>query len=240
MLNLKMNKQTFRLLVGIVFLSALAVIARAYLLSPWLFLALAAIYAVVAALALTWYYVEQRANWEFPMSDAERNKAFIAAAKKEFGRRGYEFPKIVRHGWNLPWQGSMKFYMDLGFVADASAVTVGPDSRPHISDRELHWTISQPYYASLGKDYDVRQDEADAGDKGLLELPVMLGNITAYGFGDKEKEIISQVPDGGLVGTYIHPQDDFEPLRRWVLHLKEHYDVEFISAWQAYEIFSKK
>ncbi len=125
MLNLKMRKQMFRLLVGAVFLSALVVITLTYLLSPWLFLALIAMYVIVAALVAIWYYVERRANWEFPMADAAWNKTFIADAKKEFERRGYEFPKIVRHGWNLPWKGSMQFYMGLGFLADASAVTEG-------------------------------------------------------------------------------------------------------------------
>jgi len=231
------SKIVFRSIVFLIFIATFVLISLTYFLSPILFTVLIALYAIVAGLVCVWYYVRHPKNWEYKISDIEWNKKFILKAREGFEKRGFEFPKIVRHGWNLPWKGSMEFYMKLGVMADASAVPVGVDSNPHIEDREIKWSLSQPYYTSLKGDYNIPWDGVNEEDKGLLELPVTLGNISAYGFGEKEKEIIEKIPDGGLVSVYIHPQDDFEPIKEWVRYLKENYDVRFVTALEAIGIY---
>lgn len=230
-------KTAFRLMAFFIVIVIFVLILFTYYLNIILFIILIALYAILASLAAIWYYVQSPKNWEYKILDAEWNRNFILKAKEEFEKRGLEFPKVVRHGWNLPWKGSMEFYMKLGVLADASAVPVGIDSHPKIGDREIEWRLSQPYFASLKGDYNVPWDGVDEEEKGLLELPVTLGNISAYGFGEQDKKIIEEIPDGGLVSVYIHPQDDFEPIKDWVLYLKEHYDVKFIHAKEATEIY---
>jgi hypothetical protein len=181
-------------------------------------------------LFIVWYYVRLPGNWEIKISDAEWNKKFILNSKTEIEKRGFMFPKIVRHGWNLPWKGSAEFYMSLGIIADASAVPMGPDKKPKIAEREIEWMLSQPYFTSLRDDYDIPWDGLDERNRGLLELPVTLGNFSLSGFGDREKAMIKQIPEGGLIGAYIHPQDDFKPIKEWVFYLKKNYDVEFVDA----------
>lgn len=232
------SKTVFRLIVFSIFIATFALISFIYFLSTILFAVLIALYAIVASLAGVWYYVQHPKNWEYKISDAEWNKKIILNAKEEFEKRGFKFPKIVRHGWNLPWKGSIKFYQELGVIADASAVPVGIDSNPRIGDRELKWSLSQPYYTCL-KDYNIPWDGINEEDRGLLELPVTLGNISAYGFGEKEREMIEKIPDGGLVSVYIHPPDDFAPIKEWVRYLKENYDVKFVSAEEAVNLFQK-
>lgn len=237
--NLKTTKKQFRTIALLASLIVFTVVLATYLVNLWIFALSALLYCILIALAGIWYYVQRPKNWEYPMSDSEFNKKFITDAKKEYEKRGFDFPKIVRHGWNLPWADSMRFYKDLGFVADASPVTEGIDSSPHIEKRSIKWTASQPYYADLNKDYNVPWKGNAAEDKGLLELPVFLGNVSVYGFGENAKEAIAKVPEGGLVGVYIHPTDNFKPITEWVLYLKQNYDAEFISALQAFEKFSK-
>lgn len=194
-------------------------------------------YAISACLFGVWYYVKSPKNWQYMISDFEWNKKFILNEKNEFEKRGFSFPKVVRHGWNLPWKGSIEFYMNLGIIADASALPVGIDSYQKILDREMEWRISQPYYTSLHGDYNMPWNGKD--DRGLLELPVTLGNISAYGFGEKEKKMIAEVPNGGLISVYIHPPDRFEPIKDWVKYLVENYDVGFINAEDAANIYSQ-
>ena len=195
--------------------------------------------SLIGLLACAWYCVQYgRNSWDYPVSESDWIKDHIMKANAEFSRRGIQFPTVIRHGWNLPWKDSMEFYRSLGVRADASCVPHGKDSRPSRNGREIKWQFAQPYYTSITHDYKAKWDGVSEVDKGLLELPVMLGNITAYGFGDKEKQMIDHLPDGGLVSVYIHPQDDFSTIKEWVIYLKSNFDVRFIGAQKAYEIFS--
>lgn len=125
----------------------------------------------------------------------------------------------------------------MGVAADASAVPVGVDKHPRRNGRHIEWNESQPYVASLTRDYHIAWDRENDADKGILELPVNLGNIAVYGFGEEERRLIEAIPDGGLVSCYIHPQDNFSAVREWVTYLKKNHDVQFISAEQAAKIY---
>jgi len=238
--HFRLSKKVFRACLLLILLATFGVLYHLYFLNLLAFFILTVIYTIGVFLMIIWYHVQHPRNWEYPISDKEWIKKHILKAKEEFEKRGFEFPKVLRHGWNLPWKDSMKFYMKLGVIADASAVPVGVDKHPKIGDREIEWRLSQPYFASLNRDYDVPWSGKDEKDRGLLILPVNLGNISVYGFGEKEKKIIEELPDGGLVSCYIHPQDDFAPIKEWVKYLKENYDVKFISAIEAAEIYLQK
>lgn len=47
--------------------------------------------------------------------------------------------------------------------------------------------MSQPYFASITNDYNVAWDSVDENNRGILELPVSLGNISAYGFASRKR-----------------------------------------------------
>jgi hypothetical protein len=236
----RVPKDVFRsvLVLGLGGVAAIAVYLF-YVNTP-AFIALGIPYLAGTLLIALWYYIQLPRHWEDTYADSERIIKSIVKAQAEFERRGLAYPKVVRHGWNLPWQGSIKFYLKSNVVADASAVPYGADRHPKIGEREINWRLSQPYFTSAAHDYDVAWDGTDKGDKGLIELPVNLGNISAYGFGEHSKMMIERVPAGGLVSCYIHPHDDFSPIRDWVRHLKAYYDVQFVSAETASEIYESE
>ena len=220
-----------------------ALLAAAFALFVFSFSNLVAFFIVLAlcvcgvSLVATWYYVQLPRNWEYLFADRASITALILKAEAEFRKRGLAYPAVIRHGWNLPWADSMPFYMEMGVVADASAVSVGDEKHATRNGREIEWCESQPYVASLTRDYNVAWDGEKAQDRGILELPVNLGNIPAYGFGENERRLIEIIPDGGLVSCYVHPQDDFSAVRDWVNYLKQRYDVRFVSAEQAATIY---
>jgi hypothetical protein len=234
-------KKKFRILCLPLFLVLIYLLFRIFCINFIAFSIILIFNFVIFFITIIWYYVQSPNNWECPISDKEWIIETILRAKKEFEKRGLKFPEVIRHGWNLPWEGSIKFYKEIGVLADASAVPIGVDSNPRIENRRINWSGAlQPYYTSLKGDYNDPWDGVDEQDKGILELPVTLGNISVYGFGEIEKKIIETLPEEGLVSVYIHPQDDFSSIKEWVNYLKNNYDVKFITARDAVKIYSIK
>jgi len=195
----------------------------------------------LALMAFTWFYVRLSRNWKMMLLDTEWNKEFLQRVRKTFEDKGFEYPAIIRHGWNVSLPHMMKFYMkELGVIADWSPTPTKEEYDACIDNVRIVWKNREPYYAGLSQGYEVEWDGEDEEDRGLLMLPVTLGDIAVYGFGEREKKLIKEVPDGGLVSAYIHPVDNFKSIINWVNYLKRFFDVRFITAEEYTRIFMKK
>ena len=209
-----------------------------YHISWQIFTVLIIPYIVLIGLISLWFYIHLPRNWEYPISNKEWNKRFLKRIKEELWEKGYEYPAVVRHGDNLPPDSTMEFYLsEMGVLADASANLNTLERYNRIGDREITWKIPHPYYASLHTDYNSPWNSMDEEDRGILELPVILGNAARLGFGENEKEMIQETPVNGLVSTYIHPDDNFSVIKQWVDYLKSNFDVKFITAEDYLRIF---
>lgn len=175
------------------------------------------------------------------ISDILWMEKFLLRTKEEFEKYGEGFPSIVRHGWGLPPENSMEFYMGrLGVLADASACPKEVERYPEMNGRKLTWIKkTTPYYASLKKDFNVEWNGSEE-DRGMLEIPVILSNVSQFGFGEEDKKIIKKLPPGSLVSAYVHPGDGFKEVKKLVRYLKENYNVEFIRADEFVNIYMKK
>jgi len=224
--------------IGLIFL------ALAYFLYPYnvmfsiLFLTILSISAIMT---FTWFNVRSSHNWKTAFLDIGWNEKFLYGVKEKFEDRGFEYPAVIRHGWNIPLPHMMKFYIkNLGVIADCSPTPTEEERDVRIDDVMILWKNLSPYYASLNHGYEVEWDEKDEEDRGLLMLPVTLGNIAVYGFGEEKKKLIEQVPEGGLVSACIHPVDDSKTVVNWVKYLKTNFDVEFITAEEYARVFMRK
>lgn len=227
-------------------LFASALVSYLFFLSKPLFIILLLLYAASLLFIGLWLHIRPlkmplKKGWKYTLLESEWNRRFLLKIKEDFKRAGYLYPAVIRHGWNLPPARTMEFYMlEMNVLADASAVLTEKERYCSINDREVTWNISTPYYASLSKDYNIAWDGGDEEDRGLVELPLTLGNIATYGFGDEEKERIEKAPEDGLVSVYIHPWDDFSQVKEWILYLKTNYDVKFVRADEYVEIYMRK
>lgn len=184
---------------------------------------------------------QRGSNWEPVFSDWDYNRAFLQELKRSLQEEGLRYPVVLRHGWSLPPASSMQFYLcEMGALADASGTPTPEDEVAKKGTRRLRWTNTQPYYASLSRDYDVAWDGLNEADRGILELPVNLGNIAEHGFNGFSRERIEQFPEGSLVSAYMHGWDDFSEIRDWVVYLRSRYDVTFLRADQYVKIFMKR
>lgn len=181
-------------------------------------------------LSLNNKFVSNPRNWNYELENPNWCKEFLSLTSNKLSQNGFNFPQVVRHGWNLPPADLMEFYMsELGVLADASAISgVGLEIdflRKHgFSSRTITWKKDYllPYYASLEKDYNHMWNGTEE-DRGILELPLTYDNLSSIGFREEDKETIKQMPNGALISTYVHPQDDSTEVKRLVLYLKRDY-----------------
>ena len=186
-------------------------------------------------------------NWEIKLDDTAWCKKFLLTAKKEFQKNGLEYPKITRHGWNTPPRGLNRFYVtQMGVIADASMIY--PNVNKHGSDnaendygvilnqvRKYHYkwpakvSLPIPYYTDIKGEINTVWDGKE-GHKGLLEMPLTIDNIVAYGFDMSAKKIIDRLPNGALVSTYIHPGQDLREIKEVISYIENNYTISFISA----------
>lgn len=222
----------------------LAFVAAGVLLYNWHWAALVVFLGLGATVSLPiglFLYVQLEKNWKYTFSDWEQNRSFFEELKQRLQEYDAEYPQVLRHGWDLPPASSMAYYLtEMNVLADASASPTPEDAAAGKGARRLLWKYTQPYYASLSKDYDVVWSEHDEEDRGILEMPISLGNIAEHGFGEFAKERIKQTPDEGLVSTYMHGWDDFSPIKEWVAFLKQNYDVTFVGAGDFAKIYMKR
>ncbi|MFX0195700.1 MAG: hypothetical protein ACFFCW_06215 [Candidatus Hodarchaeota archaeon] len=79
---------------------------------------------VVVLLALNNRYLSNPRNWTYELKNPRWCKDFLLSTRKNLLEHGFVFPKVLRHGWNLPPAGLMEFYMsELGVLTDASAIS---------------------------------------------------------------------------------------------------------------------
>ncbi len=204
-------------------------------------LILACVSTILVGLTGLILYINQPRNWEHDFSNWEWNAQFLREIKFLFRRKRQRYAPVIRHGFNTPPASSMEFYMDeMQATADASATPTPLEGSSGRGSRRLHWQDTQPYYASMVGDYETPWNGLEEEERGILELPVNLGNIAQHGFGDFEKERIKQIPDRGLVSTFMHAWDDFSRIVEWVNYLKEKYDVRFVRADEYAKIFMRQ
>jgi hypothetical protein len=198
-------------------------------------------YSIIAGITLLIFYVNRSHYWQHEFTDWEWNKQFLNELKTILNRKGQRYPPVTRHGLNTPPASSMEFYLnDMQVLADASATPTHIEGNSGRGSRRLYWRIIQPYYASLSGDYDKQWDGLDEMDRGVLELPVNLGNIAQHGFGEVERRRIEQLPDSGLVSAFMHAWDDFTGIQEWVSYLNENYHVSFLRADEYAGIYMKQ
>jgi hypothetical protein len=238
--GIEMGREFKLLCAGLILLS----LAFILYLSIWLgaiFLFILIPYSVLIGLIGLAIYVHRARNWQHDFSDWEWNGRFLRELKGSFERMGWTYAPVVRHGLNTPPASSMGFYLaEMQVLADASATPTPIEQQSGGGTRRLCWRTIQPYYASLSKDYDIPWNGLDEQDRGILELPVNLGNIAQHGFGEFEKERIEQLPEGGLVSAFLHAWNDFSAIKDWVDYLKRNYDVRFVRADEYAAIYMKQ
>jgi hypothetical protein len=229
------------LLVASGILPFLALSLLFYTLNPTALIVFWALCIVLLGPIALFIYTQLKRNWEYTFSNWGKNRAFLQELKKTMQKEGLHYPVVLRHGWHFPPESSMEFYMaEMNALADASAIAT-PGYGPAVNKiGRLIWRNTTPYYASLSRDYDVPWDSLDEEDRGILELPVNLGNIAEHGFTVSAKQMIEQTPDGSLVSTYIHGWDDFGPIKDWVDYLKKNYDVKFVRADEYANIYMQQ
>jgi hypothetical protein len=205
------------------------------------FAAFMALCAVILAPMVLFLYVQLQRNWQYSFSDAEWNRKYLRKLKQELQEHGGKYPSVLRHGWELPPAESMEFYAtEMNVLADASASPTPEGANAANGTRRLFWRYTEPYYASLSKDYDVVWDGLDEEDRGIIEMPANLGNITDHGLTQFARDRMEQIPEGGLVSVYIHGWDNFTKVKDWVTYLNEYYDVTFVRADDYINTFMKK
>jgi hypothetical protein len=195
-------------------------------------LAAAALAGCLAAgflwLRINYVRIDDLHNWAFEHHNRDWCRGFLDKARADFAERGYAFPPVVRHGWNLPPIGMMDVYMDAcGVLADASAIS-GMGTNRYLEQfgytrRTLVWgAAALPYYASLAGDYTVPWS-GDEADRGLLILPLTFPNCTRFSLDADARAKVHALPDGALVATYLHPHDDWSTIRALVTWLNRTY-----------------
>jgi hypothetical protein len=220
------------LLIAILYLGIWSDLFLLLLLAP---------YAVLIGLIGLVLFVHLERNWVHDFSDWEWNSQFLRELKGLFEKRDQRYSPVVRHGLNTPPASSMEFYLtNMQLLADASATPTPREGNSGRGTRRLRWQVTQPYYASLSQDYNVIWNGIDEEDRGILELPVNLGNIAQHGFGEFEKQMVEGMPEGGLVSAFMHGWDDFSAIENWVNYLKHNYDVRFVRADEYAKIYMKQ
>ena len=234
-------KRLFRLVWSLALVALGLLIYYLYYLSPPAFFGLGVLFLLLIGLVGVWFYVQYPGNWQDFFPDKMGHRSLLLRIKDDFKVWGQEYPAVVRHGWNLPPPSMMEFYLsELHVLADASATPTTYEGSPSIGNQAITWKVKAPYYASRQGGYNVPWKGDDEEDRGILELPVTLGNIAAYGFGSAEKQVIRDTPEHGLVSVYIHPWDSFSVVKKWVDFLKTNYDVQFARADEYAHIFMRK
>jgi hypothetical protein len=186
-------------------------------------------------------YAHSEKNLRIKIDDTEWCKSFLREAKENFLKAGQPYPVITRHGWNLPPANLNRFYIkEMNVLADASAIRDQYNDyfvRRNQAQRAIKWRESwEPYYANINGDLNTKW-EFNEEDRGLLEIPLMMDNVSAYGFRDEDKQLIDELPNGALISTYLHPDDSIKSLKPIIDYITERFTVRFVSAQEYCEIY---
>jgi hypothetical protein len=196
-------------------------------------------------------HVQDEYEWIFRFKDIDWNKKSLSDYKLSFNEEDLLYPTITRHTWNIPPYGLNRFYLcKLGVLADASLIypNKNKDTQPEgfilRSVKEYSYkfpdrpSIPLPYYTNINGEINTPWDGKEE-NRGLLELPLTIDNINAFPFDDIDKAVIDSLPNGALVSTYIHPQEDLRKLRKLINYLQTKYDLHFVSAREYLKIYKK-
>jgi hypothetical protein len=157
-----------------------------------------------------------------------------------------EYPPITRHSWNTPPSKINGFYIkEMGVLADASLIFPNKSKFANFDDRDngillekvsehkYKWNqnlpIPIPYYTNIEGEFNELWNGREE-NRGVLEMPLTIDDFTAYGFAESDKEIISALPNGGLVSTYLHPKGNLKLTKKLITYLRNNYNLVFISA----------
>jgi len=186
-------------------------------------------------------YKHNEKNIKINIDDIQWCKSFLKKIKNKFLENSYFYPCITRHGWNLPPANLNEFYLkEMNVLADASAIRAKRNYyflKHNIAKRSIEWRDSPlPYYTNINEDLNSLWDGKEE-NRGLLEIPLTFDNINAYGFSDKDKQLINDLPNGALVSTYLHPSHSVIELEPVIKYLKKNFDVKFLSVYDYLKIY---
>jgi hypothetical protein len=195
-------------------------------------------------------------NWEIKLGEPQWSKKFLLNAKQEFEQNNMKYPEITRHGWNSPPRGLNRFYLTkMGVIADASLIYPNYSKyRKNNDKRDLGVILNQvakfsykwpnkvslplPYYTNINKEINSLWDGKEE-HRGILEMPLTVDNIGAYGFDENDRKIIDKLPNGALVSTYIHPNQDLRKLKGILTYIEENYTISFVTAKDYLKMYLK-
>lgn len=182
-------------------------------------------------------------NLRIRIDDTEWCKDFLRKTKRLFAAHGLVYPRVTRHGWNLPPAGLNEFYLaEMNVLADASAIRRDKGSALQpiaVGQRMVEWReTALPYYTKKGGDLNSVWDGAEE-TRGLLEMPLALDNVSAYGFSNEQRALIDQLPSGALVSTFVHPGNSIRKLEPVLSYLQSRSAVQFVSTLEYLDIFMR-
>jgi Ca2+/Na+ antiporter len=182
-------------------------------------------------------------NWTAHFNDPAWCKSFLLDIRKEFDANNLSYPRITRHGWNIPLNGIMEFYMkEMGVLADATAIDgLEITFNKHNAYVKTKWpNASLPYYASITKGFETAYNSKEE-DRGVLEIPLNFSadEYSQKGFLEKHKKNIDALPNGALVSTFCHPYFPLKKYKPLISFLRKNYDVDFVNADAYLKLYMK-
>ena len=178
---------------------------------------------LIASFSAQYSYNEK--NWTAHFDDPQWCKAFLIETKKDFMSQGLPYPRITRHGWNVPLKGLTEFYMkEMGVLADATVIynTKFEFDKHNVIAKIKGPNAPSPYYSSISKGCEFEYNGLEI-DRGILELPLIfdVSEYDPFGFIKKIEKDIETLPNGALVSTYCHPKDSLKKYIPLISFLKK-------------------
>jgi hypothetical protein len=180
-------------------------------------------------------------NMRIRIDDLDWCQDFLKKTKTAFENNGLNYPRVTRHGWNLPPAKLNEFYLkEMNVLADASAIYGSNNSyfpENSLARRTIRWRDTVlPYYTDIHDDFNSLWDGQEE-NRGILEIPLAFDNIVAYGFSDADRQLVGTLPNGALISTYIHPANSIKSLKSLLDFLKKNFEVRFVSVAEYLDIY---
>jgi len=202
---------------------------------------------------LKWIYLNHR-FFKIGLDDPHWCKQFLSTAQDEFEQNGMPYPRITRHGWNVPPPGLQFFYLtEMGVLADASLNYPIPSSTQADPYADHGYVLNQvfkfnyawpssipkpvPFYSDLRGEINTPWRGGEE-NRGLVQLP-----ISNYNFGgglkdsDHDKQIVDSAPNGALISVWGHTRQDFKLLLPLMEHIRSNYSIRYVTANEYLDVY---